>query len=232
MQLASKLINKGIDVILDKWSLQPGDDLPHFMEKSLRDADYVLMVCTDSYISKANAGEGGVGYEKSIMTATYLKSINNNKVIPIIRQAGTANTPTFMGAKFYIDLSITANFEVGFDELCRTVLDAPLYQKPELGTNPYGEIKTEPTPEPKEINDPVISVVKTVLNYFESGKDETHYVYIRESHSDMSRVMFDIVCAKAIKLGYIHTRRDRRGNILFSLTEGGKVFSLENNLVM
>ena len=143
MQLASNLINKGVDVILDKWSLQPGDDLPHFMEKSLRDADYVLMVCTDNYVSKANAGEGGVGYEKSIMTATYLKSINNNKVIPIIRQTGTANTPTFMGAKYYIDLSITASFEVGFDELCRTILDAPLYQKPELGTNPYNDIKTE-----------------------------------------------------------------------------------------
>jgi TIR domain len=59
--LASFLVGHGIDVILDQWDLQYGDDLPAFMEKAIRDTDRILVVCTDNYIQKANSGAGGVG---------------------------------------------------------------------------------------------------------------------------------------------------------------------------
>jgi len=57
--------------VLDQWDLKPGDDLPHFMETQLELAEYVLMICTEKYVEKANAGEGGVGYEKMIMTSSF-----------------------------------------------------------------------------------------------------------------------------------------------------------------
>lgn len=86
LDFATTLRNRGVDAVLDQWDLKPGDDLPHFMETQLEVADYVLMVCTEKYVEKANTGEGGVGYEKMIMTSSLLKKIDSSKVIPIIRQ--------------------------------------------------------------------------------------------------------------------------------------------------
>ena len=62
LDLATRLRNNGVDAIIDQWELRPGDDLPHFMETHLADSDFVVMVCTDKYVKKANAGTGGVGY--------------------------------------------------------------------------------------------------------------------------------------------------------------------------
>ena len=91
---ATTLRNRGVDAILDQWDLKPGDDLPTFMEQNLVASDYAIMVCTQKYVQKANAGEGGVGYEKMIMTSSSLKAIAGNKVIPIVRERGASNTPT------------------------------------------------------------------------------------------------------------------------------------------
>lgn len=38
------------------------------MEKSIRDNDHVLVVCTPSYKRKSDERHGGVGYEGDIMT--------------------------------------------------------------------------------------------------------------------------------------------------------------------
>jgi TIR domain len=34
LELATRLRNNGIDAILDQFELQPGDDVPHLMEKT------------------------------------------------------------------------------------------------------------------------------------------------------------------------------------------------------
>ena len=86
LDLASRLRNNGVDATIDQWELKPGDDLPHFMESHLRNSDYVLMICSERYVAKANSGTGGVGYEKMIVTADLMRNIDSNKVIPIIRQ--------------------------------------------------------------------------------------------------------------------------------------------------
>ncbi|HRD65515.1 MAG TPA: toll/interleukin-1 receptor domain-containing protein [Candidatus Competibacter sp.] len=64
LEFATTLRQRGVDAILDQWELKPGDDLPHFMETQLDQADFALMICTQKYVAKANAGAGGVGYEK------------------------------------------------------------------------------------------------------------------------------------------------------------------------
>ena len=75
LDLATSLRSSGVDAVIDQWDLRPGDDLAHFMETQLTAADRVLMVCTDKYVEKANAGIGGVGYEKMIVTAGALARI-------------------------------------------------------------------------------------------------------------------------------------------------------------
>ena len=105
--MANFLVEHGIDVILDQWDLRYGDDLPAFMEKAVRDTDRVLVICTDSYIQKANSGAGGVGYEKTIVTAEILADHKNRrKFVPIVRDVtGEEKMPAFLGGAYYLDLS-------------------------------------------------------------------------------------------------------------------------------
>ncbi len=72
-----------------------------------------------------------------ILTSALLERIDKNNVIPIIRQSGTKLLPTFLQTKIYVDFSRDDETEYAFDELLRTLLNAPLYEKPEIGTNSF-----------------------------------------------------------------------------------------------
>lgn len=137
LSFATTLRNRGVDAVLDQWDLKPGDDLPHFMETELAKCDYALIVCTETYVAKANAGKGGVGYEKMIVTASLLSSIDDNKIIPVVRQSSSPELPTFLKSKLYINFSNDNDVEYSLDELLRHLLNAPLYEKPELGSSPF-----------------------------------------------------------------------------------------------
>ncbi|MBI3541201.1 MAG: toll/interleukin-1 receptor domain-containing protein, partial [Deltaproteobacteria bacterium] len=133
----------GINVVLDQWDLGLGDDLAIFMEKGLRESKRVLVICTDEYNRKADAGVGGVGYEKMIVTADLLKDISTNKFIPVIRGViGKDKTPICLSTRNYIDL---ADFTEGdlkpgnvkIDELLRELHNIPKEIKPPVGKNPF-----------------------------------------------------------------------------------------------
>lgn len=141
LDFATTLRNRGIDAVLDQWDLKPGDDLPHFMETELAKCDFVIIVCTEKYVAKANAGKGGVGYEKMIVTAALLSTLDDNRIIPIVRQSDIAVLPTFLRSKLYINFSNDSDVEYSLDELVRTLLDAPLYEKPEIGANPFKSLE-------------------------------------------------------------------------------------------
>ena len=87
LTLATRLMANGVDVILDQWDLTLGADLPRFMEQGLSEAKRVLAICTDAYVQKANAGRGGVGYEKMILTAQLMQEISSDRIIPVVRSA-------------------------------------------------------------------------------------------------------------------------------------------------
>lgn len=124
-ELATELRNDGIDAKLDQWEVVPGDQMPHFMEKSVRDNDYVLIICTPKYKSKSENRIGGVGYEGDIMTAEVLKNSNHRKFIPILK-SGTKETsiPSWLQGKYYVDLSDEIHYENNYSDLTTTLLNA------------------------------------------------------------------------------------------------------------
>ena len=137
LELSERLRHKGVDAILDQWDLNPGDDRTSFMERGVKDSDRVLVICTESYVRKANDREGGVGYEQLIVTAQVAQNIRTDKFIPIIRQAsGEEKTPTFLGTRVYIDFTNDSQFDERFDELLRELYQAPIIEKPPLGEKP------------------------------------------------------------------------------------------------
>lgn len=222
LDLATRLRNTGVDAILDQWDLKPGDDLPHFMEKHLANADRVLMICTEKYVQKANAGAGGVGYEKMIITADLLRSIDSNKVIPIIRQSGTHAVPTFLKSKVFLDFSREDQFEFSFDELVRTLHNAPLFVKPPVGKIPFTPVTETP---PERSGDALLELMKLIVADFEQGDDWSDYRSIL-ARAGTSRLMLDFVITNAIEQGLVTQDPDKD----LRITEKGKHFALQHKL--
>ena len=52
LQLAEALVDKSVDVILDRWDLHAGHDRFAFMEQSIEKADKVLVLCDKKYTFK------------------------------------------------------------------------------------------------------------------------------------------------------------------------------------
>ena len=150
-ELASRLRRDGIDVKLDQWDFSPGDDVTLFMENTLRDCQRVLCICTETYVLKANAGTGGVGYERMIVTAELVKDISTSKFIPVIRQSGgSAERPRFLETRFYVDLSNEEDFKEQYENLLRELHSVPPAEKPPVGRNPFARSPSgEETPAAK-----------------------------------------------------------------------------------
>ena len=145
LKLCTKLVENGVDVILDQWDLGAGDDITLFMERGVRDSDRVLVICTDTYVRKANAGEGGVGYERLIVTAQLAQDLGTKKFIPIIRRSSTdKKTPTFLATRKYIDFIDNSEFDEKFNELLHEIHDVLIIPKPRLGRNPLSNFPSQP----------------------------------------------------------------------------------------
>lgn len=121
--LAKRLRADGVDVMLDRWAAVPGDQLPAFMERAIRDNEFVIIVCTPRYKSRSDARQGGVGYEGDIMTAEVMTSENHRKFIPVLRRgAWTQSAPSWIAGKYYVNLSDNPYSERDYEDLVRTLL--------------------------------------------------------------------------------------------------------------
>lgn len=140
LNLATKLMENGVNVILDKWDLGPlGKPLPNFMEKAISKSNRVICVMTPNYKKKTEKSEGGVGYEYSIITAEiFADGVNTSKFIPLIRQgAENESVPTALRDRKYVDMRKDTEFEDKFvHELLRDIHNAPKYKKPAIGRKP------------------------------------------------------------------------------------------------
>jgi hypothetical protein len=226
LDLATRLRSNGVESVIDQWSLGPGDDLPHFMEQNLATADRVLMICTESYVQKANTGTGGVGYEKMIVTADLLRRIDSNKIIPLIRQSGTHAVPIFLQSKLYLDFSRPDQMEFAFDELVRAIHGAPLYVAPPVSNNPFVPVADAPA---EKTADGVLEVMGIIVNLFESGSSTLIPYDSIVRQAAMSRIMLDIYMQEAIDQGLIAW--GTRDLSFLRLENKGKHYAIQHMLI-
>lgn len=108
------------------------------MEQGLSSAQRVLAVCTEPYVQKANAGRGGVGYEKMILTAQLMQDVTSDRIIPVVRaNALIPPVPTFLSSRVYIDFRDDLAFEAKYAELIRDIHGQEVKPRPPLGQNPF-----------------------------------------------------------------------------------------------
>lgn len=151
--LATRLRNDGVDVELDQWAVHLGDPLPEFMERSVRDNDFVLVICTPKYKQRSDDRVGGVGYEGDIMTAQVYATRDHRKFIPVLSRGGWSSAfPSWLSGKAGVDFRTESRFEIQYKTLIDT-LHGQTPQPPPLGPRPDG-----PSEEPAAETEPGIVI--------------------------------------------------------------------------
>lgn len=104
--IADRLIAEEIDVRLDVYELDFGDDVARFMHSTIAKSLRVLVVCTPAYKAKAEAGKGGVGYEATIVTGELASEQGGNKFVPLIREGADIDSvvPSYLRTRLAVRL--------------------------------------------------------------------------------------------------------------------------------
>lgn len=139
--LGERLMNDGIDVVLDQWSLKDGQDLNTFMEQMVNDTTIkrVIIVSDALYAAKADARKGGVGTESQIISQEVYEKVDQQKFVPLIRERDEEDKPClpiFLKSRKYIDFSNVDNEAEAYEDLIRNIYERPVRRKPALGKPP------------------------------------------------------------------------------------------------
>jgi hypothetical protein len=145
LDLARNLREHGVDVVIDKWDLEEGQDMLAFMERMVTDPDMdkVLIVCDEEYAQKADQREGGVGTETQIVSKDLYDEVDpedpQKKFAAIIAETdeeGKPYLPTYMKNRIYFDMSTPEARADNFERLVRWLYGKPQEEKPPLGEPP------------------------------------------------------------------------------------------------
>jgi hypothetical protein len=136
LELADRLRAEGIDCNLDQYEPAPAEGWPRWMDRQFEDADFILVVCTETYCRRFEGreehGKGlGVKWEGAIITdELYGNEAVNKRFIPVLFSADdAAHVPTRL--QHYMRYLIAA--QEGYEELYRRLTDQPRVVKPPLG---------------------------------------------------------------------------------------------------
>lgn len=90
LELSDYLRSQGVDCNIDQYEESPIEGWPRWMEKQIREAEYVLVVCSEPYLQKATLQTApsvglGVKWETNLVeNLLYEDGCVSNKFIPIV----------------------------------------------------------------------------------------------------------------------------------------------------
>jgi hypothetical protein len=127
--LATRLRRDGVESRLDAWHMR-GGTIPEFMNREIRKAEKVLVVCTPTYQKKVYAMEDGEattgsGWEAMLISNSMFTGGVRDKAVPVLaRGAWTEAAPLFLQGFVHFDLSGRAPFETtAYQDLLDVLLD-------------------------------------------------------------------------------------------------------------
>ena len=175
---ADRLLSDGIQVIIDIYDLEDGQDTNVFMEKMVTDPGVtnVLVFSDKGYSEKADARSKGVGIESQLISREVYNKVEQTKFIPIVcefREEGTACLPAFLRSRRWIDFSSPEKVNESWERLVRSLYGKPLYERPKLG-GPPAYLKATATP-PSPANHKYELLRQSILE-----AKPSRYVYRRE----------------------------------------------------
>ena len=122
--LSARLRNDGIESIIDQYEDSPIDGWPLWCEKQIRDADFVLVICTETYLKRLmkeeTPGKGlGVTWEADIIrNYIYGSGVKTDKFIPIVfKESALSLIPMILRGPSRYQVSTSE----GYDSLYRRI---------------------------------------------------------------------------------------------------------------
>lgn len=136
LALSDHLRADGIDCILDQYEVSPPEGWPRWMARQIREADFVLMICTETYKRRVEGEEipekgHGVRWEGHL---TYQDLYNagtlNTRFIPVLLESGKFEhiPDPLQGTTYYL-----AHTKEGYKALSHHITNQPNTPKPQLG---------------------------------------------------------------------------------------------------
>lgn len=136
LSLANRLRRNGVDCTIDQYVQSPPEGWPVWMHRQIKRANFVLIVCTETYTlrfeGEEEAGKGlGAKWEGAIITMTlYENEANNSNFIPVLLTDGDRLyiPDVLRPATYYEGYS-----DKGYENLYRRLTNQPYIQMPVLG---------------------------------------------------------------------------------------------------
>jgi hypothetical protein len=148
---ADRLRDDGIDARIDQYVSSPAQGWPTWCENEIRKADFVLMVCTETYHRRVNneeerdRGHGVLWEARLIRQSLYDAGSSSIKFVPVLfAGASPDHVPApVRGGSFY-----SVESPEGYDALLRLLTDQPLAPMPPIG--PRKELPPRQRPRDKQ----------------------------------------------------------------------------------
>jgi len=128
-----RLIGDGVDTKLDQYDLTFGSMNPYFMENSISESDFVILLITENYTEKANERKGGVGYEVDLVAGEIVLNKKRYKYIPVLIGIKFDEAPMFVRGAFAIRIANLNNYDEEYIQIYAHLTGQKLYKKPSLG---------------------------------------------------------------------------------------------------
>src|SRR5512135_136466 len=140
LDLANALRHGGLEVILDQYVFPaPDEGWPLWMETRLDEANFVLMVCTETYrrrvMGQEQPGTGlGVRWEGSLIYNRIYNKPSGSRFIPVLLEGGEpAHLPDPVRGYNYYRISHFDLSDAGYEGLYRHLTNQALTPPPEIG---------------------------------------------------------------------------------------------------
>lgn len=128
-RLYTDLRSRGIDAILDKFEVAPGQSFSDYMTKSISGSDHVLFIVTPASVEAVESGQGALAFEMQLANARRLAEKRGFSIIPIFREGNA--TPTYLWDHRYLDFRDESSYESSLEELTSWLIGK--IKKPPLG---------------------------------------------------------------------------------------------------
>jgi hypothetical protein len=219
LAFATRLRGDGVETVLDQWHLVPGDQLPTFMEKAVRNSDYVLIVCTPRYKDRSERRVGGVGYEGDIITGEVLTTRNERKFIPLLRTGDWVQAaPTWLAGKYHIDLRSDAYGERQYQDLLTTLLGTRATAPP-IRQTPGRAAQTTAPPSVSSPQPP--STTAETFEPIQTGKTHTRPVGIARTRKAIDNLLNEIASLQTDAVANAQVSPQRLREIEEAASENG-----------
>jgi Tfp pilus assembly protein PilF len=233
-ELSDRLRADGIDCILDQYEISPPEGWPRWTDREIRVAEFVLMICTETYYRRVMGEETpgiglGVRWEgNSIYQHLYNAGTVNPKFIPVLLEPGNVEyipTPLQGVARYAVQT------EEGYEDLYRRLTNQPKHLKPELG-----EVRKLTPLAPKERKQDFFAASLTNLpferNPFFTGREkilkDLHEAFGKKSAGSMTQAISGLgglgKTQTAIEYAYRH--RDDYKEVFWSRADSELALSI------